>query len=463
LVVSRIGHRPPTAVVSPADARRGDAVEQGSARVLASLSGYFVLVGGSGLSRVLAFATAVALARELGPARFGEMAVFLSAVTFWSSGDFIDSTYVRYVAVVRDEPGAQRYLRAACVLKLAWNAVLLVAAIPLAWTLSHLALRKPALLPAIAVAIVCGIGLNFLSLRAAIFQAQGRFVPFTAASAAYNLLCFAFVVVISVAVSSAAVGWFYGAYLLAAAIMGTYAGVALLRAMGGLRVERDTVRGLAHFSRWLFGANLGSLVTERLDVFILAAFASLATVGQYGAALRVVAIASLLTGTLAPALLPKAARVRDCPASLPSYLRHGAFLSAMIVLAITGLWALAPTVVVTMFGPAYGGAAPLVRIILVGTLCIAVYTPLSQLFLLEAQPRRTLYLALLRLSLTSTFGLLFVYEFRATGAALSSALIEGVALAYVAVSLRPQLAAMRRRARRNTDASWASTPDPEAL
>jgi O-antigen/teichoic acid export membrane protein len=414
-------------------------VMPGRQATLSRFSGYFVLVGGTAVSRLLAFVTAVILARELGPSTFGEMSVFLTVLTFWVSGDFIDSTYVRFASAIRHGEEQRRYLGAALLLKLAWNLLLLMSALPLAWALSHLVLHKPVLLPAILLGLICGLGLNCLSLRAAMFQAQERFLRFTVTISAFYLLSFTLVAVLSLSASKPQVSWYYGAYVVSATLLGAFACGALLRAVRHLRFERDTVIALARFSSWLFGANLGSLIAERLNLFLLAGFASLATVGEYGAALRVVAIVSLLTGTLAPALLPRVARARESPLLLRAYLTHSAVLCGLIASLVGVLWVATPLLIGTLLGPAYAGAVPLVRLLLVATLSIAIYTPLSQLYFGESQPRRILYLAVLRLVLTVGAGAALISRFGAEGAAMTSALVEVVALAYVGLSLRNEL------------------------
>lgn len=157
---------------------------------------YGLIVGGTGIARLVSLATAVILARKLGPVRFGEMSVFLTIVGFWGSADFLDSTYVRHAAAAANSAQRSSYLRAIFGLKAAWNLVLLIIALPLAWLLSSLAFHKPVLMTAILCAVLCGVGLNFMSLRAASFQARERFLPFTAISAAFYFLAFAFVGVV---------------------------------------------------------------------------------------------------------------------------------------------------------------------------------------------------------------------------------------------------------------------------
>ena len=413
-------------------------------RLAVHFRGYAVLVLGTGLTRGLSLVTAVIIARTGSPTRFGEISVFLAIVTLWTEGDFLDSTLVRYASAAHNETARTRYLKAALFLKVAWNVLLLMLAVPVAWAVSHGVFNKPVLFYAIFVAIVCAVGLNLLSLRAAFFQSQERFALYTATTSLFYILAFLFVVAIAVTSVRRDTMPIYYAYLLATVIVGMFGLVSIVRIVRRVSLERQVIKRIASFAGWLLGANLAYMVTQRLDILLLTGFASLAVVGQYGAALRVVATVSLLTGTLAPALLPRAARARRSPQLLLAYLRHAAPLSALIILCAGALWLAVPLVVRVMFGEAYSDAVPIVRILLIGPVCSAMYTPLSQLFLAQGEPRKMLYLSFLRLGSIATLGVLLIPPLRASGAALAVGLTEAVALAYVALSLRSQLAAALR-------------------
>jgi O-antigen/teichoic acid export membrane protein len=406
--------------------------------------GYVVLVLGSGATRLLALVTAVLLARDLGPHHFGEMSVFLTILTFWVPCDFIDTTYVRYASAAEDRATRDRYLRAAFVLKIAWNTLLLLIALPLAWTLSHAAFHKPVLSDAIFLALVCAVGLNFLSLRAATYQAQERFTRFTATTSVFYVITFGLVALLSVATARHDPLSYYGVYVVAALVLGASSVVYVVRSVKTVAADRQVVKTLAHFSRWLFGAYVSYMVAQRLDLFLLAAFASLGTVGEYGAAIRAVSVVSLLTGTLAPVLLPRAARTQQSPELIRDYLKYAAIFPAVIAIVVAALWLSAGFVVTTLFGPAYSDAVGLVRILLLATLCVALYTPLSQLFMAENDPRKMLYLSVLRLSCTLGVGFVLISGGKAEGAALTVVATEVLALGFVTFSLRRQLVGAAR-------------------
>jgi O-antigen/teichoic acid export membrane protein len=408
-------------------------------RPIRHLSAYAVLVGGTGVARLVSLATAVVLARELGPVKFGEVSVFLTIVGFWGSADFIDSTYVRFASAAPDPEERASYLRALFGMKIIWNLVLLILAVPLAWLLSSFAFHKPILLIAILCSILCGVGLNFMSLRAARFQVRERFLPFTVLPAVFYLLAFVLVVATLLVTGTKSTFPIYMSFLAATLVAGVYSCASTWRHIRPLTIDRGLTKSLVKFCRWLFGANLTYMLSQRLDVFLLAAYVPLAVVGQYGVALRIVTIVSLLTGTMAPLLLPRASRTRQDPKLMASYLRHAAALSGTIILFVCILWVGAPEIIRVVFGSRYTSAAGLVRILLLGTVAIALYTPLSQLFLTDAEPRRMLYLSLLRVMLLTALGLILIPSLGGKGAAIAVGGTEVSALAYVVIALRRQI------------------------
>ncbi|MDQ3893862.1 MAG: oligosaccharide flippase family protein [Actinomycetota bacterium] len=400
--------------------------------------GYLLVVAGTGFARTLSFVTAVILARELGVTSFGEISVFLAFLGFWVGNDFLDQTFVRYANAPQGER-PEEYLRAVFVLKILLNAGLLVTSFPISRLLATTAFHKPSLSTPIFAGLVCGVGLNFLSLRAATYQADERFGRYTATSASFYVLTFATVVPIAFTSSPPDTERVYGAYVAVASLVGLYSLVALKRVVRRVRFHKRLIRVILSFSRWLFADNVAYILHQRLDVFLLTAFASLSAVGEYSAAVRVVQIVSLLTGTLAPALLPRATRTAETPALLRAYLKHAAVLSGAIAVLVLLIWLPAPAIFTLFFGDEYSGAATVARILLIGTGLVGVYVPLAQLLLAYNQPHRMFYLAALKLSIIAALGFGLVPRYGATGAALAVTLSEAVALGYILLVLRDRI------------------------
>jgi PST family polysaccharide transporter len=249
------------------------------------------------------------------------------------------------------------------------------------------------------------------------------------------------VVAVVLAVAGDALLPIYAAYVGVATLVGAYAFLRLMRSVRNLMFDKRLVKVIVTFSRWLFAANVAYIAFQRLDVFLLTAFASLPDVGEYSAGLRVVQIVSLLTGTLAPALLPRATQATQAAPLLRAYLKQSAGLSLVIAILASAVWIAAPMIVTLFFGSQYRDAATVTRVFLIGTVLVAIYTPLSQLLLGYTQPRRVFYLAVLKLCVIGGSGVLLVPRLAGPGAALAVTLSEAAALLYVLLALRRRILA----------------------
>jgi PST family polysaccharide transporter len=308
----------------------------------------------------------------------------------------------------------------------------------------------------VALGVISGVGLNMLSLRAATYQAREQFLRFSATTSCFYVLSLIGVGAVAALSRGRSATPVYATYLTASSLAGGYAWLTLARATRRMHASRRVLRSIISFAKWLFGANVGYMVTQRLDLFLVAGFGSLTAVGEYGAALRVVTTVSLMTGTLAPLLLPRAAKTRGEHDLVRDYLKHASALTGAIGCLLTVLWLAAPIAVRLLFGPGYADAARLARIILVGTFAIALYTPLSQLFMRDDAPRKMLYLSVIRLAVIAGVGAFAVPRIGAAGAAAAVASAEVSVLVYVCFALRHDLVAALR-------ASSAPGAHPQAV
>jgi O-antigen/teichoic acid export membrane protein len=407
---------------------------------LPSLRDYVLVALGSAVTRVLSLVTAIVLARELGASSFGEVSVFFAFLVLWMGNDFLDVTFVRYANASEGERSTD-YLRAIFILKSALNAVLLIASLPLSWVLATTAFGKPSLSTPIAAALLCGVGLNFLSLRAAMHQAAERFARYAGTIASFHVLTAITVVFLVLGLHQRATEAVYATYTAIAVVVGLYGVAGIRRTVRHLAFDKDRISEIVSFARWLFPANLSFLLFQQLDLFLVAAFASLASVGEYSAALRIVGAVALLTGTLAPALLPRATRASSEPLLVREYLKQSAVLSGGIVALALAAGLAAPTIVPLLFGSEYRDAAAVTQVLLVGTAMIAVYTPLTQLLLAYNEPRRMFHLSVLKLCVIGGAGVVLVPRLEGIGAALAVVLSDAAALGYVVLVLRRRIAA----------------------
>lgn len=413
------------------------AADPGGSSVRSTFRSYATVVGVSGMASVVSFVTTVLLARHLTTADFGLFSLLFAAMTvLWTATSFGDTAYVRFVNASSEETD-EAYLRAVLVIEGA--ALLLLAALswPAASALAT-ALGDRAYFTPLVVGILLGLGMNLVSLWGAVFQAEGKFFRFSLLRALVNVIVLVLVGV-TIVFASLTLQRVYAAYGLAVGVMVALSLTALYRRCRPLKADGALVRTIVRFSRWLMAANVVYVVSQRLDVMVVAAFTSRATVGQYGAALRIAVVASLLTGSIAPLMLPKAARLEQTRESLRQFLRHVAKFTSVLVGIIALIWLSLPLWVPVVFGERYEESVSIARILLFGSGCLAAYTPLSQLFVADDRPRRMFVLNVVRLSVLAILLAVLTPRFGASGGAWGIVGAEVVALAYTVAAVARQL------------------------
>jgi O-antigen/teichoic acid export membrane protein len=401
---------------------------------LGPLGAYATLLAGSSFGRLVSFATSILLARHLAPSAFGEFSIFFGVVLVVAElTSFVDFTYVRYANTDANERAA--YLGAALRLK---NVALLgiaILAVPVGWALAQI-FATPALVWMLALGIVTGGLLNVLSLQLADYLADERFLRLTLFNTIYSVL-----VLIGLSVVVAVEGTpgriaIAVSFVVPAAAVAAACYLKLRRAAGAAARNRKHVSSMLAFGKWLAAGNVAYLVGQRMDLFIVSAFANLSAVGNYGAALRIAVVASIMTGALPALLLPRASRTVGSREATGSFLRH-AFAVSFLILAVTvPLWLATPFVVRHLLGPEYESAIGLARIMLGGAVFAGFSTSISQIFLADERPRRAFYLRLIKAAALLVLAVPAAARFGSLGVAWSVFIAELLAMAYVLYSIR---------------------------
>lgn len=405
--------------------------------VVATFRSYATVVGVSAVASLVSFATTILLARHLTTTQFGYFSIFFAAMTvLWTATNFGDSAYIRFVnARATDDPAP--YLRALLVIEVMAIALLAAASWPVAHLLAG-ALGGSHYFVPLLTGILLGLGMNFVSLWGATFQAEGKYFRFSTLRAVVNVLVLAGVAG-TLAVTTLTLQLVYVVYAVA---VGTMAGLSIgvvYRRCRPLRVDVSLVRTLMRFSRWLIASNFTYILTQRLDIVVVAAVTSPATVGQYGAALRIAVVASLLTGSITPLMLPKASRVEPTRESLVGFLRHVAKFTGVLIALIAAIWLSLPLWVPLLLGSRYEDSVTIARILLLASGCLAAYTPLSQLFVADENPRRVFLLNVTRLLVLATLLSLLAPRYGGAGGAWGIVGAELASLLYTLIAVRRQI------------------------
>ncbi len=422
--------------VSRPPASRGDHRLLNLRQRAAPLSRLAVVVLVAGIARGASLLTTVLIARKVSPAAFGEFSVFFAVLVAISTATaFIDYAYVRHA--VLEAHRAQQILGTALVLKGIAFAVLALTAYPAAWLLADRVLHKPQLTGAIAFAVVSGGALNIVALAASGYQAAEQFARFALFTSLPFLVALIGILCALGAHARLTLHLVYSIFVTTAFLLAFVSIGLTFRRIGGIpRYDPQSRRSLLSFGKWLVAGNWIDVIVQRLDVVLLARQATLGAVGQYGAALRVAGVGSLLTGSLPGILVPRASRTRGSEIELRRYRREAWSLAISLVGALGLLWLIVPFVVRHVYGAEFAEAIGIARILILALVFTALYNPMAQLFLAEDRPRKFAYLGLLRLVSTPILLLLLVSRYGARGAALAVLAAEVISFVFVMLAVR---------------------------
>ncbi len=328
-----------------------------------------------------------------GLAQAGRFAVALACVKI-ASGCIVDPGDValmrRAPSLLGSDPqAAYRLLRAAFAIRLA--AMLLVAALLLAIVLGlgPRLLNGGQLAPLMGFIIAAIFADTLFRSVIVVLQAQERFLHLVLLEGFLQASRFAAILAL----------WLTGA-MTVERVMACYAGVAFLAAVCGAaallpralfasaRIDRDDLRDLLAFLRWMVPAMVLAAVNERLDILLVYSVSGADAAGRYGAMLTLALVPDLVAGSLASVVQPRIARMRSegtYSAGLRMFLR---FSLPGAALAFVAAALLADPVIPLVLGAGYQPGIPIFLWLLAGTLFWLAVTPLPMTMVAVHAPAR---------------------------------------------------------------------------
>lgn len=333
---------------------------------------------------------AIVVARVAGRAEFGlfNTALALALILDGALGSPIDATTIRFSALHEHEPiRVLRFQAATFRLKVGLGAALgvigVVTAQPIAQALFGGSTRSG--LPLAALALV--MSLLLARGTSAYIQSQRRFRQYSLFDASLALSRLIALGVVGALGAARAETYLYAQAAGTIAVFG--AGLATIRQpylTAPWPARRDARAMLSFLGAMTAVIALGT-ITGRADVPILALFQAPAEVGAYSAGAQLAAAATMFAGYAAvivqPRLIP-AIRVGLLPRALAANVL--AALAAGVAGAAVAIW-LAPWLATTLFGASFESAAPVLRVLIVGTILDLLFMPVPMTYALQLRPR----------------------------------------------------------------------------
>jgi O-antigen/teichoic acid export membrane protein len=389
-----------------------------------------VLLGGTFLSKALVFASYLVLTRQLGADDFGRFTFLFVYVGFFELiGDAGLEALVLREMERRPERAAQAFGDA-----LVLRALLVLAAIPAALALFPWVRADPRLQAAL-LALACGtliVTNRRPSLRSTFelpYRATLRMGTPVLLGTLSEVLALVLILLfvpqwgLSAAVASQILGPLPFAVILA------FVASRMLRPRIGL--DRARITTLAATASPFLATLLFNFVLVRADVFALERFRGPAEVGLYAAPVRLVELANLLPVILMTSIYPLMARsYATDPSRLDALARASvrALAAILVPLAVFEIAAAEPLIRL-VFGDAFAGGAPVLRLLAAASLFTALDVVLGARLVAAGLERRNLHLVIMAAATNVAAVLVLVPRHGVEGAAIALLLAYGVRLA----------------------------------
>jgi O-antigen/teichoic acid export membrane protein len=206
----------------------------------------------------------------------------------------------------------------------------------------------------------------------------------------------------------------------------------------GWRLHGATVRRLLHYGARVHVGAVVAMLNARVDQMVIAWALNPSLMGLYVVAVTVSQITATLANSIAMVAWPRAAASSDAdrPAVIGRFLR---LTLALMIATTLVLFVAAPWLVALLFGPAFGDAVPVVRVLLLGALPIAI----KEFFVLTFKAYdRALAISkgeLATLAVNAALLAALIPPFGLMGAAAAYAAARWVVVIYLARLLRREL------------------------
>ena len=350
-----------------------------------------ILFAASVVNAALGLLTTLVASRSLGPAGFGILGTFIAISTtlIGITNLGLDTAAIKLISSYRQTDARRAAVIMKVILRLEIASGLLIAVIGLAFS------RQIAELLG-GTNLTLAVRLAFVA--AAFGSAAAFVVPFFTAYRQFGrsaIVSISGVVVRTVAVLAlvAFVGltvknalW---AHCLAPIVL-LAVGFATVPRDYRVRASRDESRQafseVYHFSKWILLSYVATVITSRVDVYLLLRLKGEASVGYYSVALQLNMVFPMLVGALTTALLPRVTEYRT-RAELSEYLRRVVTGGGMLIVALVPVVVLSGPLIDLLFGSRFENSVTPFQIMFAGYLISLVANPISLVLYAGNRPR----------------------------------------------------------------------------
>jgi O-antigen/teichoic acid export membrane protein len=348
-----------------------------------------IVLAGSGASKAISFITMWLMVQCFAPDDFGRFSA-IDTVNGFCSGAIatgLNWWLIRSVARGGNSGAARRAARKVLAIEatyglVAGTALLLGAPLVASWFFS-----KPELAPFIRLSAIGVISYILVAYRSSLYQASRMF----ARDAVFNVVnsgLFLAAAVLAILILNRGL-LTVGALYVAIPVLVSGAALLLPRfsASGAQEEEKEQIAAPADKGySWLVFYSLSLWLMSQVHMLVMTRTRSLEELGAYSLALKVYLVSLMLTNAINVVLLPEFSACRT-RAELRSRYRKTFGLTALGALAVAAAIPFVGIILGAIAGDRYAAAAPVLRILLVGTALSTLLSPPANVLFAEARFR----------------------------------------------------------------------------
>ena len=344
---------------------------------------YLTVLFGTGVGRGIAFLNSIIIARMLGPDDFGRFSIFFVVMVLtWIFPQAFDSVFVRYAKTATDQQQKNEFLRVSFFFKLVYSSAALLLAYPIAFILATFCFRKPEMTMLIVSAIVSGVFQAFLMTIASIYQEKEKFNIFAFLYASYTASIFVALLFLRL------LSDFFTLQntIIIHVLISVAIGVVSIYLLFKRKIKHiwplnsHCLSKSFHLGKWVFWSVVVATLFVRIDTVFLPRYVSFDLIGQYGVAVQLTMIISVMTGALSSVFLPKACAAAVSRSTLACYIKESIILVIPMIIALLVLIVFSSNIIKFLFGSKYLVGYKISQILLFGWIFNIVFMPFGALF-----------------------------------------------------------------------------------
>lgn len=336
-------------------------------------------IGASGLG----FLVSLAMARFLGPEKFGLFSFFLIWAQIGSCfvGDiFADALIRNYAESARaNPPQTGHVLLNALVLRLFFGITLVASGAIFSEDIALQVFNNPAYIDPIRYGCLGALAISLWTFSLSTLQASESFIKHGLLSPLVNVLRLtAIPVLFEMAMFTVQnlILVFVGSYFFG----GVASILSLTRRFKHARLKWTEIKKQLNFSKWITVSLICLVFINFLAIPALGFFADDREVGIYAAGANLLLVFEHITNALITIQYPKMSRLTES-SELRRFLWKSFKLSLLIVVSLTPVFYFIEPIILAVYGTEYAGSAVVFQILFAGMLTTMITQPLNLLFL----------------------------------------------------------------------------------